>query len=50
MRPKDAGRIANSADAHQTDLGPHCLPRPVHLKLWIITVHMGDKNKQSHVI
>ena len=31
MSPKDAGRIANSVgpDQEQSDLGVHCLPRPV---------------------
>ena len=37
MRPKDADRIANSVDPdqsveEQSDLGLHCLPRPVYPK------------------
>ena len=39
MSPKDAGGIANSVDPEQSDLGLHCLPRPVSRKLRIITVN-----------
>ena len=39
ISPKDADRMANSADPDQTapeqsDLGLHCLPRPVYPKTW----------------
>ena len=49
-RPQDVDGMANSVDPDQTapagaeeqsDLGPHCLPRPV-LKLRIITVVSGQ--------
>ena len=29
MHPKDADSIANSEDPEQSDLGLHCLPRPI---------------------
>ena len=40
MRPKDAEGIANSVDPDQkqSDLGLYCLPRPMCLRLRIITV------------
>ena len=40
MGPEDADRIANSVDPDQTgpkeqsDLGLHCLPRPIYPKTW----------------
>ena len=45
MSPKDADGMANSVDPDQTapreeqsDLGLHCLPRPICPKIRIITV------------
>ena len=32
MSPNDADGMANSVDPDQTDLGLHCLPRPICLK------------------
>ena len=29
MHPKDADRMANSVDPEQSDLGLHCLLRPI---------------------
>ena len=44
MHPKDAEEIANSVDPDQTapleqsDLGLHCLPRPICLKTFITVI------------
>ena len=45
MRPKDADGMANSVDRdqEQSDLGLHCLHRPICLKTYVnITTQVGE--------